>query len=362
MLKGRRKMANIIRLIGSQPFEVSISAVEPPDFSLRVSFEGEEGELEELGGSMLTEGQMHVIDVIELGNGKYRCVAGERRLKAAKKVNAATVWVRAIDPRNEADTICYQLQENIQRKQLDPYEEALAFNRLLELGFSIPDIAKKAGKRVYYVRSKLQFLDAAPGVHEFVVSGDITPDQAALIARLSEGEEQVRIAHEAVRDNLTTPQIRSRVEQERHSPNANRPRRVLSSGKVVTEAWRIIRWLDFVHKSTNFKFLSGPERKQWAEVFGSEIPTRLNRILSTMRNTASEISSPVATPGPGNVPDFPRNFGTEWPADHIVRLEKLNMKDAAAVGALAKEIGRTPGALHHMRKLLRKKKKRRAGT
>ena len=275
-------------------------------------------------------------------------------------VNATHVWVSVIEPRDEIGTIALQMEENIHRRQFEPYEEAAAYQRMLELGLSIAEIASRVKKRDLYVRERLQFASAASGVHEHVVSGELTPKKAALIARISDGEEQVRIADIAARNAFTTEQVREAVEQSQTAPRAGRPRRYLAPEKTLAEAARVVKWLHRVGKTTHFKALTAGDIKAFRAAFGTEMMSSLRMVCDLIdrasKNVPASALSTVAS-HEGNVPSS-RNHGDEWPAGDISKLESwIANRRLCSIEQLAEDFGRSVSAVEQMAKVLRARRR-----
>lgn len=353
-------MTKVIRLSGKPAIEVPIEAIELPKDALRVKYEGEEGELVELGQSMLAEGQMNPISVFDLGNGRYRCVTGDRRLRGAIAVQATTVWISVIEPRDEVATICFQIGENVQRKQLDPYEEADAYQRLLKLGLSIGEIAQRVKRREGKVREILQFATAASGVHELVVLDKLAPSKAAMIARLPDGEDQVRVAEIVVEHGLTGPQTRELVEKTRNEPHDGKPRRYLSPEKTIAEAARVVRWLHRVAAETHFRSFTAKDCAEWREAFSVEMTSALklvNDCIQKVGKSVPNVSNPGMSSYEGNVPRA-RNHGDEWPASDVRKVEDwMRQRVRKPIAVLAQELGRTVSAVRELQKRLREKRR-----
>ncbi len=353
-------MTNVVRLSGSQPIQVPIESIDPPHSPLRVSYEGEEGELEELGRSMLETGQMSPIQVFE-ESGRYRCVTGDRRFRAAKAVEATHVWITVIDPRDEIGTIALQIEENIHRKSLDPYEEAAAYQRMLELGLTIAQIAPRVRKNELYVRERLQFASAASGVHEYVVTGELTPKKAALIARIPDGEEQVSMARSAVASGFTTAQVRDAVEHVQFSPRRGKPRRYLSPDKTLMEAARVTKWLHKVGKSTNFKALTGDDIRALRQAFGHELTSGLRMVYDLIDAAAKKVpatAKPVPSTSGGNV-SWARNHRDEWPSGDIKMLEDwIKGRLVCPIDDLALKLGREVSAVQEMVRVVKRRTRR----
>lgn len=128
----------------STPTEVSVDRIVPNPHQPRQDFHPHE--LEELTASVRENGVVQPILVRPRGEGRYELVAGERRLRAAKLAGLAQVPV-VIRDISDTESLELALVENIQREDLNPVEEAQAFNQLLnQFELTQEELAKKIGK------------------------------------------------------------------------------------------------------------------------------------------------------------------------------------------------------------------------
>lgn len=154
--------------------------------------------LEELARSIKAEGLLQPITVRPLGGKRYEIVAGERRWRAHKllaergdpvgKTVHCHVKRMSIEKRDIAAII-----ENLQRVDITPLEEAAAFMRLVECGFSPEEIAERTGAALFRVKWRLQLLNLEPSIAKLFASDQIDRQQAMEIARLPQHRDQVRI-------------------------------------------------------------------------------------------------------------------------------------------------------------------------
>lgn len=127
--------------------------------------------LAELAESIKNDGLMTPIMVRPLGD-KYEIVQGERRYRASKMAGLSEVSVN-IREMNDVDAFHLAVIENIQREQLSPIEEAQAFMKYVEMGFTHEQIAKKVSKGRTYVTSRLRLLKLMPELQDWIASKKI---------------------------------------------------------------------------------------------------------------------------------------------------------------------------------------------
>jgi len=167
--------------------EVDLSLIYPNPDQPRKFFPKEA--LEELVLSIQEQGLIEPLIVVQRG-GKFMLVAGERRWRACQMLGLEKVPVRVIeaDDRQVAELA---LVENLQRQDLNPLEEARAFQNMLEQGYSKDKLAQKLGfKRTNRIDERLNLLNLAPKFQEALLQGVITPLQASWLGYLTDYGDQ----------------------------------------------------------------------------------------------------------------------------------------------------------------------------
>ena len=156
------------------------------------------GDLAELEASIREHGLIHPIIVDAVGPGRYRVIAGERRLAACRnlQLKAALCIVRTVA---EHSRLTLQLVENLQRKDLHPLEEARAFQRLMkEFDLTQRDLALRLGKSVGAINQTLRILSLNPEVlADAQTSEHATKSLLLEIAKETEPERQAKLWEEA---------------------------------------------------------------------------------------------------------------------------------------------------------------------
>ena len=137
------------------PAELSVDAIQPNRFQPRREFD--EAALEELRESIARHGILQPISVRPIGDGKYELIAGERRLRAAKLAgltNVPAIFRMVTD----AELAEMALIENLQREDLNPIEEARAYQRLLtEFNLSQEELARRVSRSRSALASSMGF-------------------------------------------------------------------------------------------------------------------------------------------------------------------------------------------------------------
>ncbi|KPF89002.1 chromosome partitioning protein ParB [Novosphingobium sp. AAP83] len=155
---------------------LAVSSIEPHPEQPRRHFDEEA--LEELAQSIAARGVIQPVIVRPLGNNRYQLVAGERRWRAAQKaqVHEIPAIVRKLDEREVA---ALALIENLQRKDLNPVEEARAYQRLADTeGLTQQEIAKFVDKSRSHVANMMRLLGLPDDVLEMVMRDELSMGHA----------------------------------------------------------------------------------------------------------------------------------------------------------------------------------------
>ncbi|MGE5329955.1 MAG: ParB/RepB/Spo0J family partition protein [Deltaproteobacteria bacterium] len=173
--------------------ELTINDVEPNSTQPRRVFKEEA--LETLAESIKLHGVVQPIIVTKDGN-RYKIVAGERRWRAARIANLKTIPA-IIKEYADKEILEVALIENIQRQDLNPIEEAEAFQRLIqEYALKQEEVAVTIGRSRSAVANSLRLLNLDYRVKEMVVGGIISEGHARVLLAVKNGDEQYKIAKE----------------------------------------------------------------------------------------------------------------------------------------------------------------------
>lgn len=188
--------------------EIPVKEISPNPRQTRQVFEKEA--LRELAASIKEVGLVQPIIVRRSARG-YELVSGERRLRAFKHLGEEMIpaLVREMD---EEDTAAAVLIENIQREDLNPVEEALAYRRLLEeFAITQEDVARRVGKSRSAVTNALRLLSLPLQVQEMLSAGLISAGHARALAALDSAARQVELAQKAVAAGLSVRGLEDEV-------------------------------------------------------------------------------------------------------------------------------------------------------
>lgn len=169
-------------------------------------------ELEELADSIRSLGVLQPLTV-RRRDGQWELVAGERRLRAAKLAGLEQVPCLAIQVDRQASSLL-ALVENLQRKDLDFWEEASALRRMIDTyHFSQEEVARRVGKSQSAVANKLRLLKLSPNVLALLREHGFTERHARALLRLDSPAAQLEAAEKVVQSKLTVAQTESLVER-----------------------------------------------------------------------------------------------------------------------------------------------------
>jgi ParB family chromosome partitioning protein len=152
--------------------------------------------LEELASSFRTQGVLQPLLVRTLNEDLYEVIAGARRLRAARMAELETVPVR-VRELSDAEAIEAQAIENLQREEIHPLEEALAYKNMLDLDgalYSVATIAEKVGKTPAYITQRLRLIELIEPVAQAFLDDQIGVGHALEIAKLQPTEQEKAFA------------------------------------------------------------------------------------------------------------------------------------------------------------------------
>jgi ParB family chromosome partitioning protein len=193
--------------------EIDIDRLSPNRFQPRVSIDDEK--LEELTRSIASHGVIQPIVVHKVGD-RFQIIAGERRWRAAKRAGLmrVPVVVRDVAPGRGQSLLEMALIENIQRENLNPIDEALAYRRLADdFHLRQEDIASAVGKDRASVANYLRLLKLPDEVRNEVASGRLSMGHARALLTLTVEGDILRVARDIVARNLSVRETESLVKK-----------------------------------------------------------------------------------------------------------------------------------------------------
>src|SRR5438046_1700979 len=183
---------------------IPIDQIQPNPYQPRRTFN--EASIDELARSVREHGIVQPLVVTRAGD-KYKLVAGERRFRAAQKAGLTTVPALIKEMMAEGDALQIALIENIQREDLNPIEEAMAYHQLHdEFQLTQEEISKRVGKERSTVANFLRLLKLPDSVKELLAAGQLTMGHARALLSVDSAKRQEQLAERVVKSNLNVRQ------------------------------------------------------------------------------------------------------------------------------------------------------------
>ncbi len=208
-------------------FLCDIEKIVPNQFQPRTHFDEES--LAELANSIKENGIIQPLIVATSSNGSYGLIAGERRLRASKQIGLTEVPVVIREVSGDDELLELALIENVQRQDLNPIEEAEAYEKLIKV-FSYPQeqAAEKVGKKRSTVTNRLRLLQLPDFIRNDIASKKISEGHARAILRLSSDSASMKKARDQIiAKGMSVRQaekLTSRMKQEQNGSRSRQPR------------------------------------------------------------------------------------------------------------------------------------------
>jgi len=207
---------------------VDINKVEPNRDQPRKNFD--EDALEELADSIRQVGLIQPI-VVQDRKGYYEIIAGERRWRACKKAGLKEIPV-IIRNFTEQEIVEISIIENIQREDLNPIEEAMAYKRLLEeFNLKQDEVAEKVSKNRTTITNSLRLLKLTDDVQQMIVDGKLSTGHARAIISIEDPAKQLEIAEKIFDEKMSVREV------EKYIKSLDKPAK---SKKKVNESLQVV--------------------------------------------------------------------------------------------------------------------------
>ena len=183
---------------------IKTSLIEPNKKQPRSKFDDEK--IDALASSIKEHGVISPIIVTPVKNGMYKIVAGERRWRAAKKAKIKEIpaIVRSYSDEQVAEIA---LIENLQRENLNPIEEAVGYNLLMEeFNLTQETISKRVGKSRSAVANSLRLLTLEPALQKLITDGSLTSGHARAVLSVEGNEIRSALAKKIIEGGLNVRQ------------------------------------------------------------------------------------------------------------------------------------------------------------
>ena len=194
----------------NQVQKIRIGMIEPKADQPRQHFDNEA--LSQLADSIAIHGVLQPILVRPSSRaGFYQIIAGERRWRASKLAGLSEVPVIVVDA-DELQTAQFALIENLQREDLDAWEEGAAYSRLMrDFGLTQEEVSAKLGKSRSAVANSLRLLDLPEEVVELLRSKQLSAGHCRALLGLRDKEQMFALANRAVLRNLSVREVEAAV-------------------------------------------------------------------------------------------------------------------------------------------------------
>jgi ParB family chromosome partitioning protein len=204
--------------------EIDLNQIKPNRYQPRQSFD--EQKMIELSQSIKKHGILSPILVRETGAGGYELIAGERRLRAAKKAGLQTAPCM-VDAAEDQLSLELALIENLQREDLNPIEEARGYDRLKrEFSLTQDKISEVTGKARSSVANSMRLLNLPASIIDLLYSGDLEKGHAKILASM-EPKEAEELAQKIVSLGMTVKDTAKSYKPTRTKHKANSKNRDL---------------------------------------------------------------------------------------------------------------------------------------
>ena len=190
---------------------VKISLVDPKSDQPRKYFDKEA--LEELAESIRENGLLQPILVREYGAGRYQIIAGERRFRACKLAGLTEIPSIILD-RDDRAAAQIALIENIQREDLNPLEEALAYKALKdEYEMTQEELSEKLGKSRSAIANSIRLLDLPEEILTMVAARELSAGHARTLLGVKDREDMILLAQLAAEHDMSVRQLEEEVKR-----------------------------------------------------------------------------------------------------------------------------------------------------
>ena len=197
--------------------EINLNKIKPGRFQPRSNFD--DVKLQELTNSIKNQGVLSPILVRELGLNEFEVIAGERRLRAAKRAGLESIPC-LVDQKQDQDALVSALIENLQREDLNPVEEARGLERLKrEFGLTQDEVASSTGKARSTIANSLRILSLPASVLDMLSDGLIEKGHAKLLASM-DSKKAEDLAKKIVKEKLSIKDLSGLTSKKPTNKNA----------------------------------------------------------------------------------------------------------------------------------------------
>ena len=190
---------------------IQLSEIQKNPYQPRKDFSEEK--IQELAQSIKENGLIQPIIVRQSPVIGYEILAGERRYRASIVAGLSEVPV-IVKNLSDQDMLVHSIIENLQREDLNPVDEAKAYQSLIDKGFTHADIAEKMGKSRPYITNLVRLLNLSPSILKEVESGRLSQAHARLLINLSK-KDQENLLKRIQEEDLSVRQVERLLQEKK---------------------------------------------------------------------------------------------------------------------------------------------------
>ena len=287
--------------------EVPLDSVSPNPRQPREHFDEEA--LAELVTSIKEVGLLQPVVVREVADGRYELIMGERRFRASKAAGLTTIPAIVRDTPDDA-LLRDALLENLHRQQLNPLEEAAAYQQLLEdFGATHEQLAERIGRSRSQVTNTIRLLNLPAKVQQRVAAGVLTAGHARALLGLDDADAQERLATRIVAEGMSVRAVEEAVHlgEVGTAPVGERVKRTAPRSPAAGEL--AARLSDYFE--TRVRVDLGRRKGKIVVEFGSL--DDLERIVEIMAPDFVDGAAPTGGENAAPATNEPHASGTGWP-------------------------------------------------
>ena len=226
---------------------LKISQVDPKSDQPRKYFN--EKALEELANSIVENGLLQPILVREYGEGRYQIIAGERRFRASKLAGITEIPAIVLE-RDDKKAAQIALIENVQREDLNPLEEALAYKSLAEeYDMTQEELSIKVGKSRSAIANMMRLLDLPDEILTHVASRELSSGHARTLLGVKDRTDMILLAERCIEEDMSVRVLEEEVKK------ANKPKK-----PEVEEEEKLLPVVDY-YRELELKLMTELSRK-----------------------------------------------------------------------------------------------------
>ena len=199
---------------------LKLSAIDPKSDQPRRYFDKET--LEDLAESIRENGLLQPILVREYGDGRYQIIAGERRYRACKMAGLSEIPAMVLD-RDDKNVAQIALIENIQREDLNPVEEAMAYRSLaVDYDMTQEELSFKVGKSRSAIANSMRLLDLPEEILTMVAAKELSAGHGRTLLGVHDREDMIMLAQIASESEMSVRQLEAEVKRV-NKPKKDKP-------------------------------------------------------------------------------------------------------------------------------------------